>query len=483
MKKILLLLILVLVVSCGRTPENYMQKSSLPPIFPDYANITIPYNIAPLNFYVQQADNVSLLIKGGKGEYKFSFSSSLVSFSPKKWKSMLLSERGNTLEVFIRAIKGKSETGYRSFMWEIAEYPVDKYLSYRLIEPAYEVWNMISICERNVENYDVRVIGDNNITDHSCMNCHTSNRSDNSSSFIHIRGKNGGTIYANKGEVRKINTKTEKTSGSAVYGELDKSGRYGVFTTAEIFPILHSEPLGRLEVYDTSSDLILADFEENNISDSPLISGDAFQETFPCFSSDDSTIYFCRSERHFQPDSTEFMHYNLYSIPFEKSICAFGDSISMIVDAESMGKSISFPKCSPDGKYILFSVSDYGTFPIWHQETDLWLYEISTGKINKMENANGPYSDSYHCWSTNSKWIVWASKRGDRVYGRPYYSYINDKGEVSKPFLLPQKDPNVYITTLKSYNIPEMYDSPEVYDAHKVRELYFKHETETMNYK
>ena len=154
----------------------------------------------------------------------------------------------------------------------------------------------------------------------------------------------------------------------------------------------------------------------------------------------------------------------------------------MVYKASDSSKSISYPKCSPDGKYILFSVSDYGTFPIWHPETDLWMLELSTGKINKMSQTNGQYSDSYHSWSSNSKWIAFASKRDDRVYGRPYFAHISSDGKVSKAFLLPQKNPNSYLNTLKSYNIPELYNTPETYDVHDIQQLYFRGEKEKFHY-
>lgn len=401
----------------------------------------------------------------------------------RRWKQMLEAEKGNNLEVYITTKVGNLDLGYQSFNWKVATEPIDKYLSYRLIEPAYEIWNMLQICERNVENFDVRILGDNNITDHCCMNCHTSNNSDNQTTFMHVRGAKGGTVFNRKGELRKINTKTSQTSGPAVYGEIEANGRFGIFTTAKIMPVLHSYRTERLEVYDTQSDLILVDFEKRTVSDKPCITGREFQETFPCFSSDGKTIYFCRAPHKLQPDSTRQMRYNLCSIAFDPETGKLGDSTELVVDAASIGKSISFPKCSRDGKYILFSVSNYGTFPIWHTETDLWMLNLATGSIDKMESTNGRFSDSYHSWSSNSRWICFASKRDDRVYGRPYFAYVDYNGAVEKPFVLPQRDPQSYLTTLKSYNIPELYNVPESYDAKMIEHLYFKGKIEQFEYK
>jgi hypothetical protein len=58
--------------------------------------------------------------------------------------------------------------------------------------------------------------------------------------------------------------------------------------------------------------------------------------------------------------------------------------------------------------------------------------------------------------SSNSKWFVFSSRRIDGLYTRPYIAWIDDKGEVSKPFLLPQKDPDHYDFNLRSFNVPEL---------------------------
>jgi Tol biopolymer transport system component len=111
------------------------------------------------------------------------------------------------------------------------------------------------------------------------------------------------------------------------------------------------------------------------------------------------------------------------------------------------------------------------------------MLELSTGKIDKMEETNGRYSDSYHSWSSNSQWIAFASKRDDRVYGRPYFAHVSQDGSVSKAFLLPQENPETYLNTFKSYNIPELYNTAETYDAHELQKAYFGKEAENLRYK
>ena len=315
MKRSIILFIATLTLfSCGkRSLQDYTDCPEQPLLFPDYTDITIPCNIAPLNFQLEGAANLSVIIRGKK-EHQFDSQSYRLQFPMKKWKKMLADEKGDTLSVSVYAYISQQKIHYKDFYWYISPDSIDRYLSYRLIEPAYEIWNMLQICERNLENFDTRLLADNNITDRSCINCHTSNRAANPTTFMHVRGSKGGTIYSRDGQLRKINTKTNHTAG-AVYGEISQDGRFGIFTTAEIIPILHSYRTERLEVFDKCSDLILIDFEQGTVTDNPGISGTEYQETFPCFSADNHTIYFCRVPYIPQPDSTRHMRYDLYSSP------------------------------------------------------------------------------------------------------------------------------------------------------------------------
>lgn len=475
---ILILTALLLAASCCKQEI----RTSDPIIFPDYTDITIPDNIAPLNFKISGAGWIETTVEGKGFRKRFTSCFGQTNFPVRIWHKMLSQVSGDTLKVRVCVKVGRKKALLPEFFWAVRPEPIDKYISYRLIEPCYEVWNDLSIKERDIENFRTRTIAVNSNTGTSCMNCHTSNRADHPATFLHARSKGGGTIYTRDGEIRKLDTNSDSTDGPAVYGELTTDGRYGVFTTANIRPILNSSALGRLEVYDSSSDLILIDFDENTITDSPLVKGSEFQETFPCWNAANDRVYFCRAKSLPQPDSTKSMHYNLYSIDFDPEQGRFGQDLRLEFDAESVGKSVSFPKCSPDGRHLLMSVSDYGTFPIWHVETDLWMLDLQTGEIDEMEKTNGEYSDSYHCWSSNGRWICWASKRGDRVYGRPYFAFVNEDGSTTKAFVLPQRNPEHYIETLKSYNIPELYNSPEIYGAHDISRMYRKMECEKLQY-
>jgi len=69
--------------------------------------------------------------------------------------------------------------------------------------------------------------------------------------------------------------------------------------------------------------------------------------------------------------------------------------------------------------------------------------------------------DSFHTWTTDGRWLVFSSRRGDGLYTRPYFTHIGPDGQASKAFLLPQKDPKAYYKRqMESYNLPAFMTGP-----------------------
>ena len=367
---------------------------------------------------------------------------------------------------------------YKSFQWHVKSDKIDSYLSYRLIEPGYEVWNKLQIVERNVGNFDERVLVDNNLTKGSCMNCHIHGNQNGRLSMFHLRGEKGGTILNRDGKLRKINTRGKGMISNAVYGDFHPGGRYAVFSTNIIIPELHANRTDQLEVYDTASDLVVIDLDSDKAITKPFLSDTTAFETFPVFSADGKWIYFCSAPRVVLPDSIKSLKYNICRVGFEAAKGEIGTKVDTLWNAKKMGGSVCHLKASPDGKFLLYTVADYGTFPIWHREADLQMMNLQTGEVDKLKGVNGPNSDSYHSWSSNSRWFVFASKRDDGIYGKPYFCYIDASGKAHKPFVLPQRDPETYDNMLKSFNIPDLSDSPVAFDAADIEKVYMDQEAE-----
>lgn len=109
----------------------------------------------------------------------------------------------------------------------------------------------------------------------------------------------------------------------------------------------------------------------------------------------------------------------------------------------------------------MFTLSDYGNFSIWHKEADLWLLDLTSGDLRKLSEVNSDDTESFHNWSSNSRWFVFSSRRGDGLYTRLYLASMDENGKISKPFLLPQEDPETYYDrSVYSYNVPDFVNAP-----------------------
>ena len=464
--------------ACGGAAVEVVTNSGTF-IYPDYVGVTIPINIAPLNFHYTAGG-----IK--KAATTVTFNDSVVEFTGKEvvwdmqqWKSLVASAVSDTIrfssEVVLKG--GKKQT----FEWEIYVSPdkIDPYVSYRLIEPGYEVWHEVEIRERCIENFEERALSDWQNTNNSCMNCHIHSHARSDLSMFYVRGKNGGAFLNRNGEVRKLNLNAEGMVSGTVYGEVHPSGRYGVFSSNVVIPGFHALNSKRLEVFDTASDLVITDFDKNDlIIPSHLSRKDVF-ETFPVFSADGNAIYYCAADTLPLPRDVEKLRYSLMKISFDTKTGMVGRKPEVVWDAEEHKGSVCHPKCSPDGKWLMYTVADYGTFPIWHTECQLEMMNLHTGEILKMDVVNSDRSESYHSWSSDSKWFVFASKRGDGKYGRAYFCHVGENGELTKPFVLPQEDPWFYENSLKSYNIPDISNGPVNFNAQMIGQMVKETQAET----
>ena len=285
---------------------------------------------------------------------------------------------------------------------------------------------------------------------------------------IHVRGELGGTILKTGDKIEMLNTKTDETGGNCVYPYWHPSGEYVVYSVNQTIQAFHSIRERRIEVIDLSSDIVVYHPQSKQILTPDLLRTDAF-ETFPSFSPDGRTLYFSSSQSQNIPEGYDKIRYDLCAIAFDPQTGTFGDHVDTLIHAAAMGKSISFARPSPDGKHIMFTLSDYGNFSIWHKEADLWLYDLKDGSLREMKEVNSDDVESYHSWSSEGTWFVFSSRRLDGLYTRPFFASIDKEGNITKPFLLPQCKPlEFYNMNLYSYNVPEFITEKVDWDLKKV---------------
>lgn len=429
-----------------------------PAIFPDYREVTVPGNIAPLDFSIVESGASSYTAKFVSGSVEFTVNSRSgdISIPEKKWRSLIAGGNGEISVHTASKINGAWKE-YKPFKIYVSPDKIDSYIAYRLIPPGYEVWGRMGIYQRCLETYVQTPIAENRRTGDNCMNCHSFANRRPDRMMLHMRAANGGTYILRDGDIEKVDTKTQETIAAGVYPQWSNDGRYIAFSVNDIAQIFHSTDPNTVEVYDYESDVVVYDVERHEILSSELTKSADWFETMPCFSPDGKYLYFSRAKAlDTLPEDYDKVRYNIVRVAFDPATGRFGDTVETIYDAVAEGKSASMPRVSPDGRYLMFTHQSYGQFPIWHKDADLYLVDLDDGKVSHLEQLNSGDVDSYHSWSSNGRWVVFSSRRDDGLYTKPYIAHIDAEGKASKPFLLPQENPReFYMDLMESFNIPE----------------------------
>ena len=456
---ILLIIVLLLSASCGEEWKNAAEAGTKPLIFPDYRDVVIPSGIAPLNFRLEDEPRLTVAVMEGSSETLTLKGKKGIIIPSRKWKKLIDDNRGGSLKVSLYAAYNEGWKKYESFSITISSDPIDPWIVYRLIAPGYETWSRMGIYQRELSSFRQETIVDNRLLPGACMNCHSFQANSPDNMMFHIRGNLGGTMLVMDGEAVKLNTKTDETISNCVYPYWHPSEDYIAFSVNNIQQVFHSVKDKRIEVFDSKSDIVVFDIRNNRlVSTSRLMREDSF-ETFPCFSPDGRKLFFCSASAGKQPDDYDKIKYSLCSIDFDPATGRFGSSIDTLVSADRTGKSVSFPRISPDGTTLVFTLSDYGNFSIWHREADLYRIDMKTGIYQPIDVINSPETESYHSWSSNSRWMIFSSRRIDGLYTHPFIAHMDEDGTFSKPFMLPQKHPGFYDSCPRSFNIPEFINS------------------------
>ena len=429
-------------------------------IVPDYKDVTIPPNIAPLNFQVDLAEDACLIVDDAQGHsFQVHAQDGLFDIPLKAWRTMLSDNYGKDLTLTVCKRQDGEWLAYQPFSIHVAEEEIDSYLAYRLVQPGYYYWNQMGIYQRNLETFEQTPIYENRYTDYNCVNCHSFPARNPEKMLFHQRAKHAGTVLMQEGKLEKLNTKTPETISALVYPYWHPSERYIALTVNDTKQSFFDHNQNILEVFDNASDVMIYDVEQHEVFSSPLLRSEESFETFPTFSPDGKSLYFCTAVKvDSLPMAYKDVHYSLCRIDIDVEHRTFGSQVDTLYNAVTQGRSVSFPRVSPEGRYLVVTLHDAGNFSIWHPEADLYLIDLSDGSMHPLEEANSPEAtDSYHSWSTNSRWLAFSSRRDDGLYTRLYFTYIDPQGQAHKPFLLPQQNPVRYYDDLFfSYNIPEL---------------------------
>jgi len=469
----IILFLSVVLTACSHQVENPQKAHRQPAIYPDYIGVTIPAGIAPLNFCLddESIEIIDVTVRGEKEGYIHE-QGKWTDFDIDEWKQLTTQNLGAALTLTVCALKDGQWIQYDDFNIHISPFPLTDYgLTYRRIPPGYEVGGPnIGIFQRDIHSFkETALLSESAVFGH-CMNCHTANRTDPSTYTLQLRGANGGTLVQQNGKQLWFNTRTDSTKAAGSYAYWHPSGNYCAYAANSVHQSFFVGNDRRIEAYHTFSNIILLNVKNNEIILSPLLQTEDL-EIFPAFSADGKYLYYSTSKPCDVPAEYEKVKCSLCRIAFDEKTGKFGESVDTIINARQTNKSVTLARPSYDGKWLMYCLSERSNFPIFQNDADLWLMNLENGETRPLNELNSNESDSYHNWSSDSHWFVFSSKRQDGVYAQLYIASIDDQGKVTKPFLLPQRNPRKYYWEMfDSYNVPDFTKTPVELDAHEVHQ-------------
>ncbi|MGD0128264.1 MAG: tetratricopeptide repeat protein [Terriglobia bacterium] len=148
-------------------------------------------------------------------------------------------------------------------------------------------------------------------------------------------------------------------------------------------------------------------------------------------------------------DATETaIQYNLYRIPFKEGK---GGQPEPIVGASRNGMSNTFPKVSPDGRWIVFVKCRNGQ--LMRPDSQLYIVPAKGGQARRMR-CNTPLMNSWHSFSPNGRWLVFSSKSRS-PYTQMYLTHLDEEGNDSPAILIDNAT-----AANRAANIPEFVNIP-----------------------
>ncbi|MBM4089566.1 MAG: hypothetical protein FJ276_09075 [Planctomycetes bacterium] len=452
-------------------PTTFSAAGRPARIVPDYADCWLPPNICPISFRIEEAgaeyrvhahaDACAGFVVGSRG--------ASVSFPSTPWRNLLDGNRGGQLrfDVYVR----QAGAGWRKFdsiVSQVAAEDIDPYVAYRLLGPIQVLSSNMGTYQRELSTYvQTPILESKEGSSRRCVNCHTFANNDPDSMVLHLRGAEGtALLVARNGRVSKVDTRRSEHAPPGSYGAWHPNAKLVALSFSAMVQFFHTAG-NRRDVFMFDSDLGVLSVESNRVIACPAIADPDYVETFPCWSADGKALIFSRTKRQWTdrtgnegpvPPVYKDVRFDLMRIAFDPDTCTWGD-LETVLAADRVGLSIVEPRVSPDNRTALVTMTDYGCFPIFRDSSDLYFVDLNSGAYRPL-SANSPESDSWHSWSRNGRWIVFASKRETGVFSRLFFSYVDRDGRDQKPFPLPQKNPDFYDALLDNFNAPEFAVKP-----------------------
>jgi tetratricopeptide (TPR) repeat protein len=243
--------------------------------------------------------------------------------------------------------------------------------------------------------------------------------------------------------------------------QISPSGRYAITTLNEQVYVANFKDYRFLQVfYPTRGILAVYDRETGRIAALPGASDPNYVQTSAVWSPDEQYLVFqrARAEDAYPPgrkaaeyagDPNELpIRYDLYRVPFRGGQ---GGVPEPVRGASENGMSNTFPKVSPDGRWIVFVKCRNGM--LMRPDSELWIVPALGGEARRMR-ANTPLMNSWHSFSPNGRWLVFSSK-SRTPYTRMFLTHIDEDGNDTPPILVENA-----AAADRAVNLPEFVNLP-----------------------
>jgi Flp pilus assembly protein TadD len=263
----------------------------------------------------------------------------------------------------------------------------------------------------------------------------------------------------------------KREDGELTFGLLSRvspTGRYVISTVKDrsVFVAIPDIMISQL-FFPIKGILVVYDRQTTTFSALPGADDPQYVQTNAVWSPDGKEIVFARAKAHHaehleqqnsavvdEKDVPEFtvekkpFRYDLYRIPFNDGK---GGTPEPLQGASSDGMSNFFPKYSPDGKWIVFCKAK--SYMLLQLDSELYIVPAKGGVARRLR-YNTARMNSWHSWSSNSRWLVFSSKV-NTPYTQLFLTHIDEDGNDSPPVLLER-----FTSTDRAANIPEFVRLP-----------------------
>jgi tetratricopeptide (TPR) repeat protein len=330
-------------------------------------------------------------------------------------------------------------------------------------------------------NWSMRYVGDDTshvvMHDlHTCANCHSFALNGKTLGLDMDGPQNDKGLYAMVPIAKHMTIRNEdmvswssfpSENGSPVrvgfMSQVSPGGKYVVTTTrppgtksSQFYYVSNFKDYRFLQVfYPTRGILQWYDRAEKKLRPLPGADDPNYVQSNAVWSPDGKFLVFSRAEAKdpYRPDGKMAAYandpvevqiqYDLYRIPFNDGR---GGTPEPIEGASHNGMSNSFPKISPDGKWLVFVQAKNGQ--LMRPDGKLYIVPVEGGKARLM-NCNTPLMNSWHSFSPNGHWLVFSSKSRS-PYTQMFLTHIDEQGNDTPPVLVENAT-----AANRAVNIPE----------------------------